>query len=210
MDNDKVFGCSTPNIRKAAEYINVPIEALKMFSPKELRELVDEVKEVEREGKNQKHHYRRGSDGGVRLFSLPKAQTTTKTTAPPQSTTEPKGSCYWLKILSNRIVQEPIRAADRYLLLKDGETPQTLKQYSRFGLGDLVEEGYTQNIIRMRLTPEQLDQLFKKIQGRLRNPLMKIPKGQKAQGSNWNAGRELWQKENPEWKHSDFAGGIPI
>ena len=128
MDNDKVFGCSTPNIRKAAEYINVPIEALKMFSPKELRELVDEVKEVEREGKNQKHHYRRGSDGGVRLFSLPKAQTTTKTTAPPQSTTEPKGSCYWLKILSNRIVQEPIRAADRYLLLKDGETPQTLKQ----------------------------------------------------------------------------------
>lgn len=67
-----------------------------------------------------------------------------------------------------------------------------------------------QYIIRMRLTPEQLDQLLKKIQGRLRNLLMKISKGQKAQGSSWNAGGELWQKENPEWKHSDFAVGIPI
>ena len=204
MDNDKVFGCSTSNIQKAAEYINVPVEALKLLSPKELRELVDEVKEAGRDEQEQKHG-RRGSDGGIRLPMRLLVPLGMNTNAPPQKKNAPKGSQYWLKTLSNRIVAEPIRAADRYLLFKDGEDPQTLKKYSRFGIGDLIEEGYEKHMIHMRLTPDQVDQLFKKIQGRLRNPLMRMPPGKRAPGASWNVGRELWQTENLQWKHSGLS-----
>lgn len=87
-----------------------------------------------------------------------------------------------------------------------------MKQYSRFELGDLVEDGYDEGVIRARLTEEEIDTLFKKVQGRVRNPLLRLPRGRRAiRTPTWEDGRTQFQDTNPEYKVArlDSRGAQP-
>lgn len=200
ITNTKVFGCSEMWVRKAAESIGLQVEALKMFTPKELRTLVDEVKrhetcELNVSNASRKHRSRApsvasmASEGGIRL---------------PAIISKPPSLDKWLNILQ-------VRIGDRYLAQREDQDVQTLKQQSRFGLGDLVEDGFDEGKIQMRLTEEEIDSLFRLIQGRLNNPLMRMPRGRRAPGADWKKGRDLFQ-EHPEFqeKYSAPEGGVPL
>lgn len=128
LNDNKVFGCSELYVRKAADYLDVPFDALKLLSPKEVGGLVDEAKAQDRNkaGEQEKaklHLGRRGSEGGIKLPILKpqsKAHPARNTTSPTQS--KILGVTYWLEILARRLYQRPVRAADEYLLKKEGET----------------------------------------------------------------------------------------
>ncbi|KAF2451897.1 hypothetical protein P171DRAFT_515820 [Karstenula rhodostoma CBS 690.94] len=191
ISNTKVFGCSETNVRKAAGYIGLEVEALKMYTPKELRTLVDEVQNYERSELEaslvaRKQRSRAPSiasitsiatEGGIRL---------------PSIVAKPPSPQKWLRVLQ-------VRIGDKYLLQREDQDLSSLKQQSRFGLGDLVEDGYDEGKIQMRLTEVQVDSLFRLIQGRLNNPLMRMPKGRRAPGADWKTGRTLFQ-DHPEYK----------